>query len=161
MSSSSPRPPAPEGSGSELSSHDARRGLSRRAVIGGETAAVAGAFLASGWAGRAAAATRTLAGKGPGSVSQALDLPPGFTSRYVVANGLRQHVVIGGDGPPLLLVHGWPQFWYQFRRIMPGLARDVQVIAPDQRCRGLTSKPRPAKPDPDTTPAPSPTTWPR
>ena len=92
---------------------------------------------------RAAAATRTLAQKGPNLVSQPPGLPPGFTSRYVVANGLRQHVVIGGDGPPLLLVHGWPQFWYQFRLIMPGLARDFQVIAPDQRGRGLTSKPPP------------------
>jgi pimeloyl-ACP methyl ester carboxylesterase len=52
-------------------------------------------------------------------------------------------VVIGGDGAPLLLVHGWPQFWYQFRLIMPGLARDFLVIAPDQRGRGLTSKPPP------------------
>ena len=94
---------------------------------------------------RAAAATRTLARKGPGSVSQAPGLPPGFTSRYVVANGLRQHVVLGGDGPPLLLVHGWPQFWYQFRLIMPGLARHFQVIAPDQRGRGLTSKPPPGE----------------
>ena len=32
-----------------------------------------------------------------------------FTSRYVETGGLRQHVVVGGDGPPLLLVHGWPQ----------------------------------------------------
>jgi hypothetical protein len=29
--------------------------------------------------------------------------------------GLRQHIVIGGDGPPLLLVHGWPENWYQYR----------------------------------------------
>jgi hypothetical protein len=40
-------------------------------------------------------------------------LPPGFgktfDSRFVNAGGLRQHIVIGGEGPPLLLVHGWPQ----------------------------------------------------
>jgi pimeloyl-ACP methyl ester carboxylesterase len=52
-------------------------------------------------------------------------------------------VVIGGDGPPLLLVHGWPQFWYAWRLVMPGLARHFQVIAPDQRGRGQTSKPPP------------------
>jgi pimeloyl-ACP methyl ester carboxylesterase len=73
-------------------------------------------------------------------------LPPGFTgtfkSRYIKTNGLRQHVVIGGDGPPLLLVHGWPQNWYQYRHLMPALARDFQVIAPDQRGMGLTDKPR-------------------
>ena len=83
--------------------------------------------------------------EGPGSVSGAPNLPAGFadtfTSRYVDTGDLVLHAITGGDGPPLLLVHGWPQFWYQFRLIMPGLARDFQVIAPDQRGRGLTSKP--------------------
>jgi pimeloyl-ACP methyl ester carboxylesterase len=72
-------------------------------------------------------------------------LPPGFgetfTSRFVDAGGLRQHVVIGGDGPPLLLVHGWPEDWYQYRALMPALARDFTVIAVDQRGMGLTEKP--------------------
>ena len=43
-------------------------------------------------------------------------LPTGFTrsfkSRMVRAHGIRQHVVIGGAGPPVLLVHGWPENWY-------------------------------------------------
>jgi pimeloyl-ACP methyl ester carboxylesterase len=52
-------------------------------------------------------------------------------------------LVIGGDGAPLLLVHGWPQFWYQFRLIMPALARHFEVIASDQRGRRLTDKPPP------------------
>ena len=73
-------------------------------------------------------------------------LPPGFsktfTSKFVNAGGLRQHVVIGGDGPPLLLVHGWPQNWYQYRALMPALARDYTVIAVDQRGMGLTDKPK-------------------
>jgi hypothetical protein len=51
--------------------------------------------------------------EGPGSVSGAPNLPAGFTdmftSRYVNAGGLRQHAAIGSDGPPLLLVHGWPK----------------------------------------------------
>ena len=81
--------------------------------------------------------------EGPGSASQLPNPLPGFTSRFINANGLRQHVIIGGDGPPLLLVHGWPQFWYQFRLIMPALARHFEVIAPDQRGRGLTDKPPP------------------
>jgi pimeloyl-ACP methyl ester carboxylesterase len=83
--------------------------------------------------------------EGPGSASQPPNPPPGFTSRFIDANGLRQHVVIGGDGPPLLLVHGWPQFWYQFRLIMPALAQHFEVIAPDQRGRGLTDKPPPGE----------------
>jgi pimeloyl-ACP methyl ester carboxylesterase len=73
-------------------------------------------------------------------------LPPGFcktfTSKFVNANGLRQHIVVGGDGPPLLLVHGWPENWYQYRAVMPALARQFTVIAVDQRGMGLTDKPR-------------------
>jgi pimeloyl-ACP methyl ester carboxylesterase len=83
--------------------------------------------------------------EGPGSVSGAPNLPAGFTdtftSRYIDTGELRQHVVIGGEGPPLLLVHGWPQTWYAWRLLMPALARDYTVIAPDQRGIGLTDKP--------------------
>ena len=83
--------------------------------------------------------------EGPGSVSGAPNLPEGFTgtftSRYLDTGGLRQHVVTGGDGPPLLLIHGWPQTWYAWRLVMPALARDFSVIAPDQRGTGLSGKP--------------------
>src|ERR671917_158238 len=83
--------------------------------------------------------------EGPGSVSGAPNLPEGFTdtftSRYVDTGELRPHAVIGGDGPPLLLVHGWPQTWYQYRLVMPALAQDFEVIAVDQRGIGLTDKP--------------------
>jgi pimeloyl-ACP methyl ester carboxylesterase len=83
---------------------------------------------------------------GPGSVSGAPNLPAGFTdtftSRYVETGELRLHAVTGGEGPPLLLVHGWPQFWYQFRLIMPTLARDFSVVAVDQRGIGLSGKPQ-------------------
>jgi pimeloyl-ACP methyl ester carboxylesterase len=77
-------------------------------------------------------------------VSTAPRLPSGFTrtftSRFVEANGIRQHVVIGGGGPPLLLVHGWPENWYAWRFLMPALARDFTVIAVDQRGIGLSEK---------------------
>jgi pimeloyl-ACP methyl ester carboxylesterase len=96
--------------------------------------------------------------EGPGSVFGAPNLPEGFTdtftSRYVDTGELRLHAVTGGDGPPLLLVHGWPQTWYQWRLVMPTLARDFQVVAVDQRGIGLSTSPTTA-----TTPAPSPTTW--
>src|SRR5918998_6344713 len=49
--------------------------------------------------------------EGPGSVSGAPNLPAGFTdtftSQYIDTGELRQHAVIGGEGPPLLLGHGW------------------------------------------------------
>lgn len=83
--------------------------------------------------------------EGPGSVSGAPNLPAGFTdtftSRYVDIGELRLHAVIGGDGPPLLLVHGWPENWYAWRLVMPALARDFEVIAVDQRGIGLSDKP--------------------
>jgi pimeloyl-ACP methyl ester carboxylesterase len=84
--------------------------------------------------------------EGPGSVSGAPNLPAGFTntftSRYVDVGDLRLHAVTGGEGPPLLLVHGWPQTWYAWRMLMPALARDFSVIAVDQRGIGLSDKPR-------------------
>src|SRR5262245_26217034 len=83
--------------------------------------------------------------EGPGSVSGAPNPPEGFTatftSHYVDTGDLRQHVVTGGAGPPLLLVHGWPQTWYAWRLVMPALARDFTVVVPDQRGTGLSGKP--------------------
>jgi len=83
--------------------------------------------------------------KGPGSVSGAPNLPVGFadtfTGRYVDAGGIRLHAVTGGNGPPLLLVHGWPETWYAWRLLMPALAENFAVIAVDQRGMGLSDKP--------------------
>jgi pimeloyl-ACP methyl ester carboxylesterase len=84
--------------------------------------------------------------QGPGSVGGAPNLPEGFAdtfnSQFMNAGDIRLHAVIGGSGPPLLLVHGWPQTWYAWRMVMPTLARDFTVIAVDQRGRGLSDKPR-------------------
>lgn len=119
------------------------RGLSRRAFVGGAVA-VGAVSLTDALGPQAAAAGGPSAGAF-GSVASAPNLPRGFgktfTSRYVTANGLRQHVVIGGDGPPLLLIHGWPQNWYAWRLVMPELAKKYTVIAVDSRGIGLTGKP--------------------
>jgi pimeloyl-ACP methyl ester carboxylesterase len=83
--------------------------------------------------------------QGPGSVSGAPNLPEGFaetfTSRFVDTGDLRLHAVTGGEGPPLLLIHGWPQTWYAWRMLMPAVARDFRVVAVDQRGIGLSDKP--------------------
>jgi len=82
---------------------------------------------------------------GPGSVSGAPDLPAGFTdtftSGFVASGAVRLYAVMGGDGPPLLPIHGWPQTWYAWRMVMPALARDFTVVAVDQRGIGLSDKP--------------------
>jgi pimeloyl-ACP methyl ester carboxylesterase len=84
--------------------------------------------------------------EGPGSVSGAPNLPEGFadrfTSRFVNIGELHLHAVIGGEGRPLLLIHGWPQTWYAWRILMPTLAQGFEVIAVDQRGIGLSDKPR-------------------
>ena len=117
------------GSGSSIE-QSALPSLSRRTFVVAGTAAAA-ATLISGWLRPAAtlatehAAVSRPAPAGPGSAGGAPGLPRGFsetfTSHYIQAGGLRQHAVIGGDGPPLLLVHGWPQTWYAWRLIMPEL----------------------------------------
>ena len=82
---------------------------------------------------------------GPGPVSGAPHLPDGFadtsTSRYIDPRELRQHVVTGGEAPPVLLVHGRPPTWYAWRPTMPGLARHFQIIAPGQHGTALAGQP--------------------
>jgi pimeloyl-ACP methyl ester carboxylesterase len=125
------------------SAHALRGGVSRRIFTGG--AAAAGAALVGGWAAPATAGTLKGVSGDFGSVATAPRLPAGFAqtfrSRFVRANGIRQHVVIGGEGPPLLLVHGWPENWYAWRFVMPSLAKHYTVIAVDQRGIGLSDKP--------------------
>lgn len=83
--------------------------------------------------------------EGPGTVTGAPDLPAGFggtfTSRIINTGEVQLHAVIGGRGPALLLIHGWPQTWYAWRLLMPELAKDFTVIAVDQRGAGLSDKP--------------------
>ena len=51
------------------------------------------------------------------------------------------HYVIGGHGDPVVLLHGWPETWYEWRHVMPALAKNHIVIAPDLRGLGDSSKP--------------------
>lgn len=57
-------------------------------------------------------------------------------------NGIKMHYVIGGEGDAIVLLHGWPQTWYEWRDLMPVLAKNnFTVIVPDLRGLGDTSKP--------------------
>lgn len=56
-------------------------------------------------------------------------------------NGVRLHYVTGGKGPKLVLLHGLPASWYEWRRILPTSAERYTVIAPDLRGLGDSSKP--------------------
>ena len=58
-----------------------------------------------------------------------------------VLNGIKQHWVQAGSGPAVLLLHGWPQTSYEWRKVMDLLSDDFTVIAPDIRGQGFTAKP--------------------
>ena len=64
-----------------------------------------------------------------------------FSHHMASVNGIQMHYVIGGQGDPLVLLHGFPQSWYEWRHIMPALAKNYTVIAPDLRGFGDSSKP--------------------
>jgi len=59
----------------------------------------------------------------------------------VVNNGVQIHYVIGGHGAPVVLLHGWPETWYEWRHVMPALSKNYTVIVPDLRGLGDSSKP--------------------
>jgi pimeloyl-ACP methyl ester carboxylesterase len=63
-----------------------------------------------------------------------------ITTRLVKANGININVAEIGAGPPLLLLHGWPEFWFTWAKIMPRLADQFRLIAPDLRGFGATDK---------------------
>jgi len=67
----------------------------------------------------------------------------GIEHRFVEANGIRIHVAEAGqpDAPTLLLLHGWPQHWYMWRRVMTALAGEYRLLAPDLRGFGWTEAP--------------------
>jgi pimeloyl-ACP methyl ester carboxylesterase len=63
--------------------------------------------------------------------------------RHEVAevNGIRMHYVIQGEGELVVLLHGFPEFWYSWRHQIPALAQRYRVVAPDLRGYNLTEKP--------------------
>lgn len=67
--------------------------------------------------------------------------PVGFRHAFATANGVRLHYVIGGQGEAVVLLHGFPQTWYEWVRIMPQLGQRFTVIVPDLRGGGLSDKP--------------------
>src|SRR6267143_4778337 len=91
---------------------------------------------------------------GPGSVSGAANPPPGFADAftslvrddrtelregYAEAGDVRLHYVEAGDGPLIVLLHGFPEFWYGWRlQLSPLAAAGFRVVAPDTRGYNLS-----------------------
>src|SRR6516165_6044479 len=66
---------------------------------------------------------------------------PGFEDRRIETSGASINLVTGGSGPPLLLLHGYPQTHLMWRKLAPRLAAEFTVVAPDLRGYGDSSKP--------------------
>lgn len=64
-----------------------------------------------------------------------------ITHRRIFANGINQHYVDVGSGPPVLLLHGFPETWYAWRKQIPDLPGRYRLIIPDLRGYGATEKP--------------------
>lgn len=69
------------------------------------------------------------------------DLDQRVSHHYADVNGVRLHYARAGSGPLIVLLHGFPQSWYQFRHQLLDLASDHTVVAPDLRGQNLSSKP--------------------
>jgi pimeloyl-ACP methyl ester carboxylesterase len=61
--------------------------------------------------------------------------------RYADVNGIRMHYAAAGDGPLVLFLHGFPEYWGVWRRLLADLSKDHLAVAPDQRGYGETSRP--------------------
>ncbi len=62
--------------------------------------------------------------------------------KMVETNGIKLHTVMIGEGPPLVLLHGFPDFWYGWKSVIPGLKNDYKLIIPDMRGYNLSDKPK-------------------
>src|SRR5208283_3891415 len=115
-------------------SGDSRLVLVRRCTPGLILAVSFGLFLIAGG---------SVVAQGNGTAPAASSLLPGAREDYVDSGGVRIHCVSLGrsESPLLVLIHGFPDFWYSWRAQMPALARDFHVVAIDQRGYNLSGQP--------------------
>jgi pimeloyl-ACP methyl ester carboxylesterase len=66
-----------------------------------------------------------------------------FKDKYVQVNGVRLHVVTAGKGPLILFLHGFPEFWYEWKDQLREFGTDHLAVAPDMRGYDLSDKPEP------------------
>jgi len=66
---------------------------------------------------------------------------PMFKHEYADVNGVRLHYVTAGKGKLIMFVHGFPEFWYEWKNQLADFGKDYQAVAPDMRGYNLSSKP--------------------
>jgi epoxide hydrolase 4 len=78
------------------------------------------------------------------AASCAFATPPAaktMTDQYAQINGLRLHYVESGTGPLIIFLHGFPEFWYEWKDQLPEFGKDHRAVAPDMRGYNLSEKP--------------------
>lgn len=90
------------------------------------------------------AAPTTAAATRPDPSRHGVPMPAlaGVRHRWVQAGDVVLHVAEAGEGPPIVLLHGWPQHWWIWRFVIGELARSHRVICPDLRGHGWSQAPR-------------------
>src|SRR5205823_2152802 len=66
---------------------------------------------------------------------------PAITHEYADVNGVKLHYARAGKGPLIVFLHGFPEFWYEWKHQLAEFATDHTVVAPDMRGYNLSSKP--------------------
>jgi pimeloyl-ACP methyl ester carboxylesterase len=67
--------------------------------------------------------------------------PPPISHQYADVNGVRLHYARAGTGPLIVFLHGFPEFWYEWKSQLTEFSRDHTAVAPDMRGYNLSSKP--------------------
>ncbi len=71
-----------------------------------------------------------------------MDILKNIEERYIETNRIKLHTIIVGTGKPLIMLHGFPEFWYCWSKIIPLLKDDFKLIIPDMRGYNLSDKPK-------------------
>src|SRR5437762_13360274 len=66
---------------------------------------------------------------------------PLWKDRYAEGNGVKLHYVEQGRGPLIIFLHGFPEFWYEWKDLLPEFGKDHHAVAPDMRGYNLSDKP--------------------
>src|SRR5690349_23748419 len=64
-----------------------------------------------------------------------------WKDRYAVVNGVKLHYVEEGRGPLIIFLHGFPEFWYEWKDLLTDFGKDHHAVAPDMRGYNLSDKP--------------------
>jgi pimeloyl-ACP methyl ester carboxylesterase len=75
------------------------------------------------------------------AAAMALSATPALKDQYAEVNGIRLHYVTAGKGPLVIFLHGFPEFWYEWKDQLAEFGKDHLAVAPDMRGYNLSAKP--------------------